>query len=103
MVLELNESNFSNEINDGIVIVDFWAPWCGPCRKLGPVLEEVAKELEGRVKVCKLNTDDSPKLAQDFSISAIPSVILFKDGEPIERMVGLTPKSTIISNVEKHL
>lgn len=103
MVLELNESNFSTEINDGIVIVDFWAPWCGPCRKLGPVLEEVAKELEGRVKVCKLNTDDSPKLAQDFAISAIPSVILFKDGAPIERMVGLTPKSTIISNVEKHL
>lgn len=103
MVLELNESNFSTEINDGIVIVDFWAPWCGPCRKLVPVLEEVAKELEGRVKVCKLNTDDSPKLAQDFAISAIPSVILFKDGAPIERMVGLTPKSTIISNVEKHL
>ena len=103
MVLELNESNFSTEINDGIVIVDFWAPWCGPCRKLGPVLEEVAKDLEGRVKVCKLNTDDSPKLAQDFAISAIPSVILFKDGAPIERMVGLTPKSTIISNVEKHL
>ena len=103
MVLELNEANFSAETKDGIVIVDFWAPWCGPCRKLGPVLEEVANELQDKVKVCKLNTDENTTLAQEFAISAIPSVILFKDGQAIERMVGLTPKSTIISNIEKHL
>ena len=103
MVLELNESNFSAETQEGLVIVDFWAPWCGPCRKLGPILEEVAKELEGKVKVCKLNTDENTQIAQDFAISAIPSVIVFKDGEALERMVGLNPKSTIISNIEKHL
>ena len=103
MVLELNDNNLLEEIKNGTVVVDFWAPWCGPCRKLGPVLEEVANELEGKVKVCKLNTDDNIKSAQDFAISALPSVIIFKEGEPVERMVGLMPKSTIISNIEKHL
>lgn len=103
MVLELNDNNLNEEIKNGTVIVDFWAPWCGPCRKLGPVLEEVATELEGKVRVCKLNTDENIKSAQDFAISALPSVIIFKDGEAVERMVGLMPKSTIISNIEKHL
>ena len=103
MVLELNDNNLTEEIKNGTVIVDFWAPWCGPCRKLGPVLEEVANELEGKVKVFKLNTDDNIKSAQDYAISALPSVIIFKEGEPVERMVGLMPKSTIISNIEKHL
>ena len=103
MVLELNDVSLSEAIKEGTVVVDFWAPWCGPCRKLGPVLEEVAVELDGKVKVCKLNTDENIQSAQSFGISALPSVLMFKDGEVVERMVGLMPKSTIISNIEKHL
>ena len=103
MVIELNDANLAESIKTGPVVVDFWAPWCGPCRKLGPVLEEVAAELEGKVKVYKLNTDDNTTSAQSYGISALPSVLMFKDGEVVERMVGLMPKSTIISNIEKHL
>ncbi len=103
MTIELNDGTLKNEIKSGTVVVDFWAPWCGPCRKLGPVLEEVATELEGKVKVCKINTDENIQSAQEYAISALPSVLIFKDGEPVERMVGLMPKNTIISNIEKYL
>ncbi len=103
MSIELRDDNLKEEISSGLVVVDFWAPWCGPCRKLGPVLDEVAVELGDKVKVCKINTDENIASAQYYAISALPSVIIFKDGEPVERMVGLMPKSTIISNIEKYL
>ena len=103
MTIELNDLTLNDEIKSGIVVVDFWAPWCGPCRKLGPVFEEVASELEGKVRVCKVNTDENIKSAQEYAISALPSVLIFKNGEPVERMVGLMPKNTIISNIEKYL
>lgn len=103
MTIELNDLTLKDEINSGLVVVDFWAPWCGPCRKLGPVLEEVASELEGKVKVCKINTDENIQSAQEYAISALPSVLIFKNAELVERMVGLMPKNTIISNIEKYL
>ena len=103
MTIELNDGTLKNEIKSGTVVVDFCLFLCGPCRKLGPVLEEVATELEGKVKVCKINTDENIQSAQEYAISALPSVLIFKDGEPVERMVGLMPKNTIISNIEKYL
>ena len=105
MVLEINSDNFDNEVlaHNGVMVVDFFANWCGPCRKLGPVLDDIAQEFEGKVKVVKVNTDENLKITQEFSISGIPSVLIFKNGVAVERLVGLMQKSQLISNLEKHL
>lgn len=103
--VDITDANFEAEVLASTcpVVVDFWAPWCGPCRKLGPVLDEVAEELQGKIKVVKLNTDENLKTAKEYSIIGLPSLLVFKGGQAVERLVGLMPKSSIISNIEKHL
>lgn len=103
--IEITDATFEAEVltSASPVVVDFWAPWCGPCRKLGPVLDEVAEELKGKIKVVKINTDENLKTAKEYSIIGLPSLLVFKNGQAVERLVGLLPKSSIVSNIEKHL
>ena len=105
MVLEINSENFDNEVvqNSGVTVVDFFADWCGPCRKMGPILEEVETELTTNVKFTKINTDNNVEMAKKYQVSGLPTLMIFKNGEPVERLVGLMPKSSIITNVEKHI
>ena len=95
--IQLTDATFKQEvINSALpVLVDFWAPWCGPCKMLGPVIEELAKEYEGKVKICKLNTDESPNSASEYRISAIPTILLFKGGKLVQELVGLQPKEEL--------
>ena len=105
MVKHVDTNNFQAEIlnSNKVTVVDFFADWCGPCRKLSPILEEVEQELANKVKFTKINTDDNINLAQKYQISGIPTLLVFKNGELAERMVGLMPKSSIITNIEKYL
>ena len=105
MVQEIDMSSFKTEVinSDKVTVVDFFADWCGPCRKLSPIMDEIEQELTEKVKFTKINTDNNIELAQNYQISGIPTLLVFKNGEMVERMVGLMPKSSIIMNIEKYL
>lgn len=102
-ILELTDSNFEQEvINSSVpVLVDFWAEWCMPCRMLAPTIDELAREYVGKVKVGKVDTDSNRDTAMKFSIQAIPTVILFKDGQPVRKFVGLTNKKDFVAELQK--
>ena len=100
MVTELNEAQFNDFVKQsGIVMVDCWAPWCGPCRRMGPIVEELASDLAGKVAVAKLNTDENQGVAMNFGINAIPTLLFFKDGVQQESLVGLRPNEDIIAYI----
>ena len=90
--IELTASSIDETIKEGVVLVDFWAPWCGPCRMIAPVIEELAEDYDGKAKICKVNTDEEQDIAIKYGIRSIPTIILFKDGEVVEQMVGAASK-----------
>jgi len=104
-VLVLTDANFQSEVLDSQepVLVDFWAPWCGPCKMLAPTIDALAGEYSGKVRVGKVNTDDNPKTATSYSISAIPTVLLFKGGQIVDRFVGLVNKDKLTSSLKTQL
>ena len=100
---EITDNNFDETVKSGVVLVDFWAPWCGPCRSLSPIVDEVADELAGKLAVAKCNVDDNQDLAMKFGVMSIPTLIVFKNGEEIDRSVGALPKARLQALLEKHL
>jgi thioredoxin 1 len=102
---DVNNSTFAKDVlqSDKPVLVDFWAPWCGPCRMLAPVVEKVAGSMSDRISFVKLNTDENPSIAGEYQVSGIPCLILFKGGKAVDRIVGFVNESTITSMLQKHL
>jgi len=96
MELNISDSNFDAILGEGLpVMVDFWAPWCGPCRRVSPIVEELAAEYEGKVKICKCNVDENDGIPMKYSIRNIPTLLFFKNGELVDRLVGAVPKQEI--------
>ncbi len=97
MALELNETNFEAEVlkSDVPVLVDFWAGWCGPCRSIAPILDQLAEEYAGKVKICKVNVDQNQALAKQYQVMSIPNLVFFKGGKKVDQIVGFTPKPEI--------
>lgn len=98
----LTDKNFESEVlkSKGVVLIDFWAPWCGPCRMIEPIVEELAKDFDKKVKIGKLNVDESPQVAGQYGVMSIPTVMIFKDGSPAETFVGVQPKETLAERLE---
>ena len=96
-IMHLTKDNFDSITSSGLVLVDFWATWCGPCRMQAPILEEFDKQMEGRVRVCKLDVDEVPAIAQRFGVMSIPTVVLFENGQEKNRSVGLVPKEKLLA------
>ena len=103
MALSLNKDNFEKSIANGVALVDFWAEWCGPCKMQLPIIEEFSSEMDGKATVGKVNVDEQLELAQSFGIQSIPTLILFKDGKPVKKLVGLHSKESLYEEVNQVL
>ena len=102
--IDLSDADFHKVVKSyPVMVVDFWAPWCGPCRVVSPVLEELSQEMAGQVTFGKLNVDDNPRVAQEFGVQGIPTILIFKDGEAVDGLVGAAPKAMIADRIKPHI
>lgn len=101
--IELTKDNFDSTVKEGVVLVDFWAPWCGPCRMLAPVIDELASEYSGKASICKVNTDEQDELSARYGIRSIPTILFMKNGEVVDTMVGATSKQDIKNKLDSLL
>ena len=101
-IIDVNDATFKETIGEGVKLVDFWAPWCGPCKMIGPVLEELDEEMSDKVQIVKLNVDDNQETAGKYGVMSIPTLLLFKDGDVVDQVVGFQPKEKLAELINKH-
>jgi thioredoxin 1 len=105
MALEFTDASFKTDVlgSDKLTVVDFWAEWCGPCRAIGPVIEDLSKEYNGKITVGKVNVDHNPEVSINYGITSIPAILFFKNGQVVDKLVGAQPKSNFVKKIEQHL
>lgn len=103
MAVAVTKENFKDTVSQGVSLLDFWAPWCGPCKMQLPIVEELSDELQGQATIAKVNVDEEPELASQFGVMSIPTLILFKDGQPVDKLVGLQSKAALQAKIQGQL
>ncbi|MBC6489926.1 thioredoxin [Flavihumibacter stibioxidans] len=105
MALEFTDANFQKEVleSDKLTVIDFWAEWCGPCRAIGPVIEELHKEYTGKVNIGKVNVDNNPQISINYGITSIPAILFVKGGKVVDKLVGAQPKANFVKKIEAHI
>jgi len=105
MAKEFNDANFQSDVlaSDKLTVVDFWAEWCGPCRAIGPVIEELSKEYDGKINVGKVNVDNNPQVSMNYGITSIPAILFIKGGQVVDKLVGAQPKGNFVKKIEAHI
>lgn len=105
MAKEFNDANFQTDVlaSDKLTVIDFWAEWCGPCRAIGPVIEELSKEYDGKVNIGKVNVDNNPQVSMNYGITSIPAILFIKGGQVVDKLVGAQPKGNFVKKIEAHI